>query len=149
MLRLKTLSLKYLPSTLFLIFIGWIIYDADLGRDNIFLSIGEKVPFGDKFGHFFIFGFLCYLLNHVFNKKSVQFFNTNIYLASVLVLVGSFAEEFSQLAFEDRNFEVLDMVCDVLGVVTFTILYNLKEMLSRISKPAWRRIKKELLQGVI
>ncbi|MCR9250140.1 MAG: VanZ family protein [bacterium] len=146
--KLKRIATKYLPSTLFLVFIGWIIYDADLGRDNLFLSIGEKVPFGDKFGHFFIFGLLCYLVNHIFNKKSLKIFNAKVYLASILVLSFAILEEFTQLAFEDRNFDVFDMICDVFGVAAFTILYNIKEMLIRIPKPVWKRIRREMLRGL-
>lgn len=146
--KLKRITLKYLPSTLFLIFIGWIIYDADLGRDNLFLSIGEKVPFGDKFGHFFIFGLLFFVLNHAISAKQVKIGKRNIYVASIVVITLAISEEFTQIALEERNFELFDILFDFLGVLFFIILYNIKELLRVTPKEALMYFFKKITTGL-
>ncbi len=145
---LKRITLKYLPSTLFLVFIGWIIYDADLGRENLFLSIGEKVPFGDKFGHFFIFGLFFFILNHAISAKRVKIGKRNIYVASIVVIMLAVTEEFTQIALEQRNFELFDILFDFLGVLFFIILYNIKELLRVTPKEALQYFFKKITTGL-
>ena len=54
-------------------------------------------------------------------------------MAGVIVLTFAVAEEFTQLAFATRTFELADMLSDVLGVWSFVFL----------SEWMWRRITKE------
>ncbi len=42
----------------FFLFILWIIYLANTGGSNVFFDIIKHIPYGDKLGHFVLFGFL-------------------------------------------------------------------------------------------
>ena len=66
---MKSIVIKYLPSTLFFTFIAWMIFQADLDRKNLIIEIGHHVPFGDKIGHFILFGTLALLINCALNLE--------------------------------------------------------------------------------
>ena len=115
---------RFLPFLFFMAIILWIIWEADLGRYNQFIEMGKKVPLGDKIGHFMAYGFLAYLLNYAFRGKKFNIGQIQLYKAVVLVLGFAIAEEFSQLAFQERSFDLVDILFDILGVMAFMIIYN-------------------------
>lgn len=112
--------LRIVPSILFFTFICWLISMADLNKENLIMTIGHKVPSGDKIGHFLLFGMLAYFLNCALKFKQFNYKNRRLYLGSVIVLLFAVCEEFSQLAFENRTFDWVDMVFDFWGVITLS-----------------------------
>jgi VanZ family protein len=89
---------------------------ADAKYDNIIMTIGHRVKFGDKIGHLLLFGLLALLLNHSLAFRQVSFRQYSFLLGSVVVLAFAITEEFSQLFFSSRTFDWSDMACDVIGV---------------------------------
>jgi len=114
---MKSNIIKYLSPALFFSFIIWMIFQADLDRDNLIMTIGQAVPFGDKIGHFLLFGTLALLINKALNFRIVRKWNLRFYFGSVIVLTFAICEEFTQLAFDNRTFDFVDMLFDVLGVI--------------------------------
>lgn len=130
-----------LPSALFFSFICWMIFMANLNRENLIMSIGHRVPSGDKIGHFMLFGLLALFLNSALKFRKVPVFKHKFYLGSMLVALFAIGEEFSQLFFENRTFDWVDLVFDFWGIhllsskVCFKYLYNIKHQLISKKKP--------------
>ena len=114
--------MRYIPSLLFFAFICFIIVMADTNHKLGLMKIIEGVPFGDKVGHFMLFGFLAGLINVALRFRRLKIRSFDINMAGVLVLCFAIAEEFTQLAFANRTFELADMLSDVLGVWGFVVL---------------------------
>jgi VanZ family protein len=107
---------------LFALFIVAIIFLADIGRLGI-LGVLNKIPFGDKAGHFLLYGILALLINlSLFrsqpwrNPLRVSFISGGI----LAVLIG--VEEFSQQFFARRSFDLVDLTFSYLGVIFFSWL---------------------------
>ncbi|WP_020536698.1 VanZ family protein [Lewinella cohaerens] len=113
----------------FLAFIFWIIIQADLGQSIGFSKFVRHLPFGDKLGHFFLYGVLAFLVNLALKNRKIAISGHQILLGGLLVLVFAILEEFTQMALSTRNFELWDMFCDLLGITLFSWLAL------RISKP--------------
>jgi hypothetical protein len=113
---MKSKITQYLPPTLFFIFILWMIGQADLDQENLIMDIGHSVPFGDKIGHFLLFGILALLLNMALGFKQLSIASRRFHLGSILVLVFAICEEFTQLAFETRTFDIVDILFDLFGI---------------------------------
>ncbi|NRD23420.1 VanZ family protein [Winogradskyella litoriviva] len=107
----------------FLLFIIWIIFSANTGGNNIFFEFVNWLPFGDKIGHFFLFGCLTLGVNFAFNFKKFTFWEVlplGTFLVSVFVLI----EELSQGFLPNRTLDVADLLADGLGIVSFTFIGN-------------------------
>ena len=107
---------KYLPTSVFFSFILWMITQADLDRSNIIMDVGHAIPWGDKIGHFILFGVLALLLNIALRFRQIRIQIREFHLGSVIVFAFAVAEEFSQLAFSSRTFDVIDMLFDLFGI---------------------------------
>lgn len=89
---------------------------ANLDHENLLMKIGHSVPYGDKIGHFLLFGLLGLLLNialrfHVLTTKPIK-----IHWSTAIVLVFAVIEEFTQLSNPHRTFDLVDIIFDGLGV---------------------------------
>lgn len=107
---------KYLPSLIFFSFILSLIVLADLDKKNLIMDIGRAVPWGDKIGHFALFGILALLLNMALRFRQIRIHSRWFHLGSVLVFAFATVEEFSQLAFSARTFDLIDLTFDLLGI---------------------------------
>jgi polysaccharide biosynthesis protein VpsQ len=106
----------YVPTLLLFTFIVLIIVLADLGKDNIFMQVAHSIKHGDKIAHFLLYGMLAYLLNRGLKFRTFNHGKVSIYLGSAIVLFFAIVEEFSQLAFDHRTFDWMDMLCDLVGI---------------------------------
>ncbi len=106
----------------FLTFIFWIIIQADLGHSIGFSKFVRHLPFGDKLGHFFLYGILAFLVNLALKNRKVAVFGHQILLGGLLVLIFAILEEFTQMALSTRDFELWDMFCDLAGIALFSWL---------------------------
>lgn len=122
---------KFFPSVLFFGFILGIIYDADLDRDNVLIRLVHGIPFGDKICHFLLYGVMALLLNYALGFKNVVLMGRTFLLGSVIILTFAIAEEFTQLAFESRTFDLLDMAGDIAGVYLISALFLRKRSLRK------------------
>jgi hypothetical protein len=102
----------------FILFVGWIIYSADVGNNTIFFDVVKAIPNGDKLGHFFLFGVFTLLVNLGLNFKTWK----GLPLGTVLVSIVIILEELSQAFFPNRTLDIVDLIADGLGVLAFTYL---------------------------
>lgn len=117
---LNSKSLKGL-SIAFLLFVGWIIYSADVGNHNIFFDFVKAIPNGDKLGHFFLFGVLTLLVNLGLNFKRFKLWK-RLPLGTVLVSTFVLFEELSQAFFPNRTLDIIDLIADGSGIIAFTYI---------------------------
>jgi hypothetical protein len=89
---------------------------ADVGRGrHFFLWVGQ-VPAGDKVGHLIIFGLMALLANLALNGARLRFGSWTVLKGSLFVLVPTVLEEFSQIFFRSRTFDLRDLAADFLGI---------------------------------
>ncbi len=110
-------------AVLFTLFILLIIVMADRGVLAHYLGFLYLYPYGDKVGHFFLYGILAFLLDLTLfgsvppqSRKSLAV-KTGLILA---LLIG--LEEFSQRYFSSRTFDLVDLAFSYLGVFCFSWL---------------------------
>ena len=106
----------------FSIFIGWIIYQANTGGSNIFFDLVRTIPYGDKLGHFCLFGCLTALALLASKCSFFTLANRRIYYAVVVISTFVLFEEISQAFMSTRTFDLSDLVADVLGISLFSYL---------------------------
>ena len=123
---MKTMTIKQLfwPTLAlsFLTFICWIIIQADLGQSIALSKLIRHLPYGDKMGHFLLYGILAFLVNLALKNRKLTIFGHQVLLGSFLVLVFALLEECTQMALSTRDFELWDMFCDLVGIVLFSWL---------------------------
>jgi VanZ family protein len=107
---------------LFALFIILIIVLADSGKLGI-LGVLNQIPFGDKAGHFILYGILTLLINLSLFRSLPSHGRMQIILVSGLVLAVLIGlEEFSQQFFVGRSFDLADLTFSYLGVIFFSWL---------------------------
>lgn len=87
------------------------------------LGLVHRIPWGDKLGHFLLFGFLALLAQLAFRRSHSSATRCLVIMLVVATLV--FIEELSQLFFVHRQFDFWDLGADMLGIVLFTYLSTL------------------------
>lgn len=107
-------------TVLFSLFIAMIILLADVGKLGS-LGFINSIPYGDKAGHFLLYGILTLLVDLSLirsrpdrSPKRIVFF-TGLILA---LLIG--LEEYSQRFFANRSFSLADLGSSYLGVAFFS-----------------------------
>ena len=106
---------------LFSLFILLIIVLADMGMLSRALRFLHAIPFGDKAGHFILYGILVLLINLALLRSRPDKDRIPILLKTGLILgllIG--LEEFSQQFFANRSFDLVDLAFSYLGLVCFS-----------------------------
>ena len=107
---------------LFALFIILIIILADLGKLSILQAV-NRIPLGDKAGHFILYGILTLLTNLTLFGSFPSHSRRRVAVISGLtlaLLIG--LEEFSQRNFSSRTFDLGDLTASYLGVIFFSWL---------------------------
>ncbi len=112
---------KIISALLFLVFILLIILAADTGTMPAFIRAIYNFPGGDKAGHFILYGILAFLLARAFPRQ-FQVGTLSIPIATLILLIFATLEEFSQSLFSTRSFDLFDLTCSFLGILTGTLL---------------------------
>ena len=112
-------------SVAFLGFIAWIIYLANTAQNSVFFEFVASIPYGDKLGHFCLFGLLSLGANFAFKLKSVTLVSVEIYLGSALVFLFVLIEELSQYFIPNRTMDVTDLLADIFGIIVFGLATKL------------------------
>ena len=113
--------MKWLTA-LFALFILFIIVQADRGQLGIFKEVNQ-IPYGDKVGHFGLYGLLAFLLaSTCFLIWPAQpplglAIISGLFLS---ILIG--IEENSQKYFSGRTYSTQDLIASYLGVLFFSWL---------------------------
>jgi len=111
--------MKYL-TILFTLFIILIIILADLEKLGILRALNQ-IPYGDKAGHFLLYGILTLLLDLTFTRALPHPSRKLVVLRIALILsllIG--LEEYSQQFFVKRTFDLVDLTFSYLGVIFFS-----------------------------
>lgn len=115
------------------VFIGctfWVLYQADMGKDSAIFDWVRSLPNGDKLGHFMVFGVMTLLLNVSLNFSTVRLLFIPVYWGTFSVALFSLGEEISQYFIPSRTFDLLDLVADAGGILTFTHDYMVSGVLA-------------------
>lgn len=92
-----------LTTAAFFVFLVWIIHLADSGKTMPFFQMAKSTPYGDKIGHFILFGFFAFLLILVFRWRGFWAGPLFIPYGALLVVVLVVVEEASQRWFPGRT----------------------------------------------
>jgi len=87
--------------------------------------------------HFLLVGTLGVVANLHFDWRKVSIFGKQIFLGSLITLVFITFEEFSQLFLPNRNFELLDLASNYLGIFCLTKLVLLLSKSVLENKTKW------------
>lgn len=116
----------------FFVFLMWIIYLANSGSDSWFFDFIRHLPYGDKLGHFGLFGTLTLLFNLASRFKIFSCFGFNCYWGTAAVSVFALFEEFSQIFIDSRTFDIQDLLANSVGISLFSWLsYWLSRMIKQ------------------
>lgn len=107
-------------AVLFALLIVLIIILADVGGLG-FLRFINRIPFGDKIGNFLLYGILTLLLDLALFRSlpGLDRRLLSLRIAFILALLVGL-EEFSQLFFPNRSFDLVDLAFSYLGVIFFS-----------------------------
>jgi VanZ family protein len=109
--------MKYL-AILFTLFIIGLIILADRDALPPFIRAMYDFPYGDKLGHFILFGILNFILTLTFLRALPNRTRNWVALSVGLILVVAVtAEEFSQRYFASRTFDLVDLSASYLGLL--------------------------------
>lgn len=125
-----------LGAVAFFCFILWVIYLANTGQNSVFFQFVASIPYGDKLGHFCLFGLLTLATNLAFRFKSFKLFSIELYLGTILVFSFVVIEEFSQYFIPNRSFDLMDLSADFVGIVFFTFVTSYLNKMTFRSKKA-------------
>lgn len=108
---------------LFTLFILLVIGLADAGMLAQYVGFIHEVPWGDKAGHFILYGILALLLNLALFRAVPDQSPKRLTVKCGLILVLLIGlEEFSQQFFSNRTFDLVDLTFSYLGVFGFSAL---------------------------
>lgn len=105
-------------TSLFAVFLFWIIYLANTGQHSVFFDFVRRIPYGDKIGHLILFGFLT--LGAVIASGFRTIGNSRLYWGAVCVFMFVLVEEVTQQFFPSRTMDINDVVADVMGIAVFS-----------------------------
>ena len=107
-------------AVLFGFFIVVIIILADMGKLGMMRFV-NAIPFGDKAGHFVLYGILTLLIDlaYIRSRSDVNPKRLVFRIAFILALLIGI-EEYSQQYFPRRTFDLVDLACSYLGVAFFS-----------------------------
>lgn len=94
----------------------YLIILADNGQFPLWIKKLYDYKGGDKLGHLLIMFLLSIVMNIFFNLRRFNFFNQKILLGSFIASIIVTGEEFSQIFFPNRTFDLRDLICSLIGV---------------------------------
>ena len=108
---------------LFALLILLIIILADIGALPPSLRLLKDLPYGDKIGHFILYGILTLLVDLALFGAHPHLSRKWLAVTSGLILALLIGlEEFSQQYFANRTFSLKDLAASYLGVIFFSWL---------------------------
>jgi VanZ family protein len=105
---------------LFGLFIIGVVILADLGMLDVLWFV-NRIPYGDKIGHFILYGILTLLIDLALFRSFPDLSRRLLVLRVALILALLIGlEEFSQQYFPNRSFDLVDLMFSYLGVIFFS-----------------------------
>ncbi len=111
---------KYLPLAGFVLFMILVIIWADTDTMPTFLRRMYTFPFGDKIGHFVIYGVFAFLLTWAMPARRLKLGRFSLPLGIVIAVAFATLEEASQLFFARRTPDLFDLLMGYLGIYAST-----------------------------
>ena len=112
---MKNLTLVKVSALLFTLFTATVVYRANTGQ-SLFIEGIHQIPMLDKICHLLFCGILALLLNLATKNKTVSIWNKKWLIVSLLLAVFFTIEEFSQMFISSRNFDLLDLLANYIGI---------------------------------
>ena len=109
-------------TTAFGLFIAWIIYLADTRQSSLFFDLVKAIPYGDKVGHFFLFGILTFGTNLVLKNRGWAMGKVFIPYGALSIFGLVIVEELTQAFFPWRTVDITDILSDLAGIMAFSLL---------------------------
>ncbi|WP_165234576.1 VanZ family protein [Aquisphaera insulae] len=106
-----------LAFAVFCVFLVSIIVAADMGLGPRIWGGLSRVPMGDKMCHAALMFTLCLLANLVVSCRKLRPGRGGLLLATTVIGILVLAEEVSQIWIPGRNFDLLDLTADAVGLV--------------------------------
>ena len=106
---------------LFGLFIIGVIVLADFGMLDI-LGFVNRIPYGDKIGHFILYGILTLLIGFALIRSFPSHRRLLVFRIAIILALLIGLEEFSQLYFPNRSFDLVDLAFSYLGVIFFSFV---------------------------
>jgi VanZ family protein len=103
----------------FILFLLLIVIVADVGLGGTLFAFLDRVPGGDKTGHFLLMGTLALLVNLSLSAARITAFGAQWLKGSLIVAALVTMEEFSQLGLQWRGFSLIDLAADYAGILLF------------------------------
>ena len=100
----------------FFLMICSVIYQANTGKENLLFELVGAIPYGDKLGHFILFGTLTYLAIIASHYRTLKIMQLNSYVSVAMIVVFVVIEELSQLFIASRTFDLSDLAMDFFGI---------------------------------
>lgn len=125
MKQLFNLSNIFTIATLALII--WAITQANSGAHNAIFNWLGTLPYGDKIGHFLLFGCLAFCLTLALKRVGFYLFSWKVYWGCALVLSFALIEEASQYFLPTRTLDIWDIAADAAGILAAAALLKLGE----------------------
>ena len=88
---------------------------ADYRHLPSFITMLYSFPYGDRIGHFFLFGLLSLLLRIAFPVPRIRAMNRNVPVLTLVLAVFIVGEEISQIFFPARTFSWGDLAASLAG----------------------------------
>ncbi|MGC8643355.1 MAG: VanZ family protein [Isosphaeraceae bacterium] len=98
------------------VFLGLVVYAADIGVGQRYWGWLESLPMGDKIGHCSLMFTLSLLTNLALRCRALRPGRPVVMLGTLVVLTLVLAEEFSQIWIPGRDFDFLDIAADLVGI---------------------------------
>lgn len=104
------------------LFLLFIIVLADIGNLG-WLGRVYSIPYGDKVGHFVLFGLLSFVVDlSLFQNRPAQDRRRLAMIASLIIITVIGLEEISQNWFPTRSADLFDWLSGCAGVILFSWL---------------------------
>lgn len=99
-----------------------VIILANYGQLGATAVLLKQIPYGDKWGHFFLIGLLAVLVNHSWKWAQWHWRGWGLLKGSFWVTLFVTLEEFSQYFIQSRTFDLGDLIFDYLGIAVLSSL---------------------------
>ena len=107
---------------LYIAFLAGLVLLADDGKGHWLFALANLLPWGDKVGHFFLFGCLSFLVNLLLRAEKTNLYGFAVMKGSAMLMSIVTLEECSQLFFKSRTFDLFDLAADAVGIWLFARL---------------------------
>lgn len=115
----RTARFRWIAAGVWLVAIAVIVYCADRRLMRPFFKFITDHPGLDKAGHFMLVGGSAFLLNFALGLREWRVLGRSWLLGGTLVAAAFTIEEFTQLWFPSRTFDLLDLAADFAGIACF------------------------------